>query len=347
MSSPAETPPASTSPASPAFFTPPAPFSTVAVLLFDEIPLFEASVPIAVFGERRPGTPEFEVRAVAAEGGPVRTDAGLTLDAPYGLAAAEDADLVIVPTWRSPLSPRPPSPEALDVLRRAHARGATVVSLCLGTFVLAATGLLDGRPATTHWRYTDLLASMHPRVEVRPDVLYVDEGDILTSAGSTGGIDLCLHLVRRSYGTRVAGTIARSLVTPPHRAGGQAQYIDHPVPAPATGDPLGDVLDWALRHLEEELTVDALAARALMSRRTFDRRFRQATGTTPAQWLLHQRVLHAQRLLETTDEPVERIARRAGFASAVALRPHFRRRVGISPAAYRSAFGGPPAGALA
>nr|BFE82989.1 hypothetical protein GCM10020093_055900 [Planobispora longispora] len=214
-----------------------------------------------------------------------------------------------------------------------------MVSLCLGTFVLAASGLLDGRPATTHWRYAGLLASMHPRVEVRPDVLYVDEGDILTSAGSTGGIDLCLHLVRRSHGAQAANSIARGLVTPPHRAGGQAQYIDHPVPAPAAGDPFGDTLDWALRRLDRELTVDDLAARALMSRRTFDRRFRQATGTTPAQWLLHQRVLHAQRLLETTAEPVELVARKSGFASAVALRPHFRRQVGVSPTAYRETFG--------
>ncbi|MBG0825340.1 helix-turn-helix domain-containing protein [Planomonospora sp. ID91781] len=341
---PADPPTADLSAAPPAAPLPaaaplPTGFSTVAVLLFDQIPLFEASVPIAVFGERREGMPEFDVRAVAAEGGPVRTDAGMTLAAPYALDAVDDADLVIVPTWRNPSAGRPPSPEALESLRRAHGRGATVVSLCLGTFVLAATGLLDGRPATTHWRYAGLLASAYPRVEVRPDVLYVDEGDILTSAGSTGGIDLCLHLVRRAYGTQVANTIARSLVTPPHRAGGQAQYIDHPVPAPAAGDPFGDVLDWALRHLDRELSVDALAARALMSRRTFDRRFRRATGTTPAQWLLHQRVLHARRLLETTAEPVEQVARRSGFASAVALRPHFRRQVGVSPTAYREAFG--------
>ncbi|WP_084780661.1 GlxA family transcriptional regulator [Planobispora rosea] len=314
-------------------------FSTVAVLMFDRIPLFEASVPIAVFGERRDDRPEFEVRVISAEGGPVRSDAGVTLAAPYGLDAVEGADLVIVPTWRRPSGGDPPADEALEALHRAQAGGATVASLCLGTFVLAAAGLLDGRPATTHWRYAGLLASMHPRVEVRPDVLYVDDGDILTSAGGTGGIDLCLHLVRRSHGALAANSIARGLVTPPHRAGGQAQYIDRPVPAPATGDPFGDILGWALRHLDRELTVDDLAARALMSRRTFDRRFRRTTGTTPAQWLLHQRVLHAQRLLETTAEPVERVARRVGFASAVALRPHFRRQVGVSPTAYREAFG--------
>ncbi|OUC88245.1 GlxA family transcriptional regulator [Streptosporangium minutum] len=317
-------------------------FTTVAVVLFDEIPLFEASVPIAVFGERLGGPPEFDVRAVAAEGGPVRTDAGIALAAPYGLDAVDEADLVIVPTWRRPLG-RPPAREALEALRRAHERGATVVGLCLGTFVLAAAGLLDGRTATTHWRYAPLLASAYPRVQVEPDVLYVDEGDILTSAGSAGGIDLCLHLIRRTYGSRTANDIARSLVVPPHRAGGQAQYIDHPVPAPADGDPLGEALDWALRHLDQELSVDALSARALMSRRTFDRRFRQVTGTTPTQWLLHQRVLHAQRLLETTREPVERVARSVGFASAVALRPHFRRQVGVSPTAYRETFGGPGA----
>ncbi|GAA2849258.1 helix-turn-helix domain-containing protein [Streptosporangium fragile] len=317
-------------------------FTKVAVLLFDEIPLFEASVPIAVFGERRSGLPEFDVRAVAAEGGPVRTDIGITLAAPHGLDAVDDAELVVVPTWRRPSGGPPPAEEALEALRRAHRRGATVVGLCLGTFVLAASGLLDGRRATTHWRYAPLLASMHPAVEVQPDVLYVDEGDVLTSAGSAGGIDLCLHLVRRTYGPRMANEIARSLVVPPHRAGGQAQYVDHPVPPPSTGDPLGETLDWALRHLDRELTVDMLSAHAMMSRRTFDRRFRRATGTTPAQWLLHQRVLQAQRLLETTREPVERVARSVGFASAVALRPHFRRQVGVSPTAYRETFGTAP-----
>ncbi|MEV8633447.1 helix-turn-helix domain-containing protein [Streptosporangium sp. NPDC051023] len=315
-------------------------FRTIAVVLFDEIPLFEASVPIAVFGERRSGVPEFDVRVVAAEGGPVRTDAGIALSAPYDLGAVDEADLVIVPTWRNPLV-RPPAPEALEALRGAHDRGATVVGLCLGTFVLAAAGLLDGRPAATHWRYAPLLASTYPRIQVKPDVLYVDEGDLLTSAGSAGGIDLCLHLVRRTYGQELANDIARSLVVPPHRAGGQAQYIDHPVPVPATGDPFGETLEWALRHLDRELSVDALSAHAMMSRRTFDRRFRQVTGTTPTQWLLHQRILHAQRLLETTREPVELIARSVGFTSAVALRPHFRRQVGVSPTTYRETFGNP------
>ncbi|MBB2913870.1 transcriptional regulator GlxA family with amidase domain [Streptosporangium becharense] len=317
-------------------------FTRVAIMLFDGIPLFEASVPIAVFGERRPGMPEFDVRAVSAEGGPIRTDIGVTLAAPHDLGAVDDAELVVVPTWRRPSDGPPPAREALDALRRAHRRGATVVGLCLGTFVVAAAGLLDGRGATTHWRYASLLAEMYPDVDVRPDVLYVDEGDVLTSAGSAGGIDLCLHLVRRTYGPKLAGDIARSLVVPPHRAGGQAQYIDHPVPPPSTGDPLGETLDWALRNLDRELTVGTLSARAMMSRRTFDRRFRQATGTTPAQWLLHQRVLQAQRLLESTREPVERVARSVGFASAVALRPHFRRRVGVSPSAYRETFGAAP-----
>lgn len=313
-------------------------FRSIAVLLFDQVPLFEASVPIAVFSERYNGLPEFDVRAVAAEGGRIKSNAGLELAAPYTLDAVEDADLVIVPTWRRPPDEQPPQ-AALEALRRAHARGATVVSLCLGTFVLAASGLLDGLPATTHWRYAPLLAQAYPKVDVRPDVLYVDQGTILTSAGSAGGIDLCLHLVRRAYGSKAANDIARGMVVPPHRSGGQAQYIDHPVPAPVTSDPLGAALDWALRHLDEEITVDVLAAKATMSRRTFDRHFRQVNGTTPTQWLLHQRVLHAQRLLETTDEPVERVARSVGFASAVALRPHFRRQVGVSPAAYRLSFG--------
>jgi transcriptional regulator GlxA family with amidase domain len=251
----------------------------------------------------------------------------------------EDADLVIVPTYRLPPE-EPPSAVALDALRAAHERGAVVAGLCLGTFVLAAAGLLKGRRASTHWSHASRLASLHPDVDVRTEALYVDEGRILTSAGSAGGIDLCLHLVRREHGADIAAAIARRLIVAPHRAGGQAQFVDHPMPAAGGDDTLGTTLDWAVRHLDQPLTADLLAARALMSRRTFDRRFREVTGTSPARWLLHQRVMHAQRLLETSEIPIEQVARRSGFASAVALRPHFRRLVGLSPAAYRQSLGG-------
>jgi transcriptional regulator GlxA family with amidase domain len=315
-------------------------FHQVAVLLFDRVPLFESSVPIAVFGEKRPGLPAFDVRVVNADGGSaIRTNAGVALSAPYGLDAVEDADLVIVPTYRLPPE-EPPSAAALDALRAAHERGAIVAGLCLGTFVLAAAGLLKGRRASTHWSRASQLASLHPDVDVRTEALYVDEGRILTSAGSAGGIDLCLHLVRRERGADIAAAIARRLIVAPHRAGGQAQFVDHPMPAAGGDDTLGTTLDWAVRHLDQPLTADLLAARALMSRRTFDRRFREVTGTSPARWLLHQRVMHAQRLLETSEIPIEQVARRSGFASAVALRPHFRRLVGLSPAAYRQSLGG-------
>ncbi|WP_169947535.1 GlxA family transcriptional regulator [Microbispora sp. H11081] len=314
-------------------------FHRVAVLLFDRTPMFESAVPISIFGEDRPGLPPFDVRVIGGDGGSqVRTNAGVRLSTPHGLEAVAESDVVIVPTYRSPPDEPPPAP-ALDALRDAYERGAIVAGLCLGTFVLAAAGLLGNRAASTHWAYAGLLARLHPDVSVRADDLYVDEGRILTSAGSAGGIDLCLHLVRREFGADAATAIARRMVVAPHRAGGQAQFVAHPVPDHAADDPLSVALDWAARHLDQPLGADALAARALMSRRTFDRRFREVTGTSPARWLLHQRVLHAQRLLETSDLPIEQVARRSGFASAVALRPHFRRLVGVSPAAYRQSFG--------
>ncbi|GGO04787.1 AraC family transcriptional regulator [Microbispora rosea subsp. aerata] len=311
----------------------------MAVVLFDRAPIFESAVPISIFAEDQPGLPPFDVRVVGGDGGPeVRTNAGVRLATPYGLDAVADSDLVIVPTYRRPPDEPPPAP-ALDALRAAYERGAIVAGLCLGTFVLAAAGLLNGRTAGTHWAFAGLLARLYPDVRVRADDLYVDEGRILTSAGSAGGIDLCLHLVRREFGADTATAIARRMVVAPHRAGGQAQFVEHPVPECATDDPLGATLDWAVRHLDRPLSADVLAAHAHMSRRTFDRRFREATGTSPARWLLHQRVLLAQRLLETSELPIEQVARRSGFASAVALRPHFRRLVGVSPSAYRQSFG--------
>jgi transcriptional regulator GlxA family with amidase domain len=312
---------------------------TVAVLMFDRAPMFETSVPISVFGADRSDmdVPRFDVRAVAAEPGSLTTSAGIQLVPPYGLDALRTAATVIVPSWRAPAE-RPPEP-VLAALRAARADGATVVGLCLGAFVLAAAGLLDGRRAATHWMFAPALAAAYPDVCVDASVLFVDEGDIITSAGTAAGIDACLYLVRREFGAQIANTIARRMVVPPQRSGGQAQYIERPLPAPETDDPMSDVLSYAIRHLDDpDLGVDALAARALMSRRSFDRRFRELTGSSPLQWLLTQRIMHAQRLLETTDLNIDAVARQAGFTGGVALRPHFRRVVGVAPQTYRDTF---------
>ncbi len=213
-----------------------------------------------------------------------------------------------------------------------------MLSVCSGAFALAHAGLLDGRRATTHWMYTTRLARGFPAVNVDPDVLYVDDGQILTSAGTAAGIDLCLHVVRLDHGAEVANAVARRMVVPPHRDGGQAQFVREPLVTECGNDQLAATLDWAVEHLGEPLTVELLARRALMSPRTFARRFRAATGTTPLQWLLRQRILHAQRLLEATDLPVEVIAERCGFGSATVLRTHFRRIVDTSPLGYRRTF---------
>jgi transcriptional regulator GlxA family with amidase domain len=241
-----------------------------------------------------------------------------------------------VPAWRSITSP--PPEDALDALRRAHEEGARIVGLCTGAFVLAAAGLLDGRPATTHWMYAPTLAKRYPSVHVDPRELFVDDGDVLTSAGTAAGIDLCLHIVRTDHGNEAAGALARRLVVPPRRSGGQERYLDRSLPEEIGADPLAEVVAWALEHLHEQFDVETLAARAYMSRRTFDRRFRSLTGSAPLQWLITQRVLQAQRLLETSDFSVDEVAGRCGFRSPVALRGHFRRQLGSSPAAYRAAY---------
>jgi transcriptional regulator GlxA family with amidase domain len=281
--------------------------------------------------------PDLDVRVVAGEPGATLTGGGLSCAVPYDLAAIEGADLVIVPNWRS-ATETPPAP-MLAALRAAHARGARVAGLCSGAFVLAAAGLLDDRPATTHWAMAPVLAELYPKVLMQESVLFVDDGDVLTAGGGAAGMDLGLHLIRVLRGAEVANNLARSMVVPPHRAGGQAQYIESPVPEPDLADPVGEAMSWALTQLDQLLPVDALARRANMSRRNFDRRFRELTGATPANWLTHQRVIHAQRLLERTDMPVDVVARQCGFSSGAALRPHFRRLVGVVPAVYRETFG--------
>src|SRR5439155_24609056 len=249
--------------------------------------------------------------------------------------ALRRAHTIVVPVSATS---KEPAEELLVELRRAHARGARLVSVCTGAFTLAAAGLLDGRRATTHWMHADELARRYPKVEVDPGVLYVDDGDILTSAGTAAGIDLCLHIVRLDFGAEIANYVARRMVVPPHRDGGQAQFVADPVPDLAPEDPFAPTLVWVMEHLHEPLVVDDLARRSAMSPRTFARRFRAVTGTTPHQWLLRQRVLLAQRLLETTDDPVERVAERCGFGSAAALRQQFQRVVRTSPLAYRRTF---------
>jgi transcriptional regulator GlxA family with amidase domain len=311
----------------------------VAIAAFDQIRPFHLSVPCAVFGE--PGgdaKPLFEVRVCAVEPGPLRTQIGFTIDTPYGLRELAQADIVIVPSWRHPneSAPKP----LLNALDRAHRRGAILVGLCVGAFVVAETGLLDGKHATTHWRGSERFKQRFPKVTLDPNVLYVDQGDIVTSAGTAAGIDCCLHVVRRQFGAEATNRIARTLVVPPHRQGGQAQYIEQPVLAGATDNPLTKTLSWAARHLDQPHSLDSLAERALMSRRSFTRHFRQHTGTTVGQWLLVQRLGLAQRMLETTDQPIERIAERTGFGTALSMRQHFNAALNTTPSMYRREFRG-------
>jgi AraC family transcriptional regulator, transcriptional activator FtrA len=310
----------------------------IAIPVTANMPLFELAVVCEVFGPREdfPVPWWYEPRLCAGQQpGPVRTAEGLCLDTGYGLDEVAEAATVIVPACSSVHCD--PPPELLDALRAAHARGARIASICTGAFVLAAAGLLDGRPATTHWMHAAEFARRWPAVRLDRDVLYTDDGQILTSAGSAAGLDLCLHLVRRDHGTRVANALARRLVMPPHRDGGQAQYVEEAVPE-STAVSLAPVLDWARAHLDRPLAVEDLAARAAMSPRTFARHFKATTGTTPLQWLLAERVRRARELLEATDDTVDRIAARCGFGSAQRLRTHFARASHVTPHSYRRTF---------
>lgn len=312
---------------------------TIAVVTFDGIGPFHLSVPCVVFGEdrRNLGIPDFNVVICSAEEGLLRTSAGFEISTPYGLAELHHADIVIVPAWHDDCRPAPSA--LLDALRQAHHRGARIVGLCLGAFVLAEAGLLDGKTATTHWYLAHTLAERYPTVRVNRDVLYVDEGDVLTSAGVAAGLDCCLYLLRRLCGAEAANRVARRLVIAPHRQGGQAQFIEQPLPVSQSDSRLSSVLEWALSHLDQPHSIDTLAQRAAMSRRTFTRHFRQVTGTTVVQWLLNQRLARAQRMLETGTQTIEIIAQEAGFGSALSLRQHFRAAFNTSPSAYRKQFG--------
>jgi transcriptional regulator GlxA family with amidase domain len=311
---------------------------TVALVVFDQVPPFEMAVPCEVFGIERSDmkVPNYRLLVCAAEEGPLRAKAGFTIEAPCGLSDLREADTVVVPAWRD--VDEAPEEALLEGLRQAYRRGARIASLCSGAFVLAHAGLLDGRRATTHWLYAEALAKRFPTVEVDPAVLYVDEGQIFTSAGTASGIDLCLHLVRLDFGAEVANVFARRMVVPPHRDGGQAQYVQTPVPANSDEGPLTETLSWACANLDKPLTVARMAQHSRMSERTFVRRFREVTGTTPLRWLLNQRILAAQRWLETSDAPVDRIAQDCGFGTGATFRLHFKRAVGVPPTDYRKAF---------
>jgi transcriptional regulator GlxA family with amidase domain len=313
---------------------------TIAVIAVDGVSPFHLAIPCGVFGEDRSaaGVPRFELRVCGLDAGPLATSSGFGVVAPYGLEGLVGADTIIVPGWHDPYAS--PPKRLLEALRAAHERGACLVGLCLGAFVLAAAGILDGRPAVTHWLWTAEFAGQYPRVQVRPEVLYVDDGDVLTSAGAAAGIDCCLHLLHRWYGATIANRVARRMVVSPHRHGGQAQYIELPLPVRPGGDRLAAVLDWARLHLDTSIDVDTLAEQARMSRRTLTRHFRKTTGTTVRVWLRHERLAVAQRLLEDTDESVDRIAARVGIGSSASLRQQFKDVFQTSPAAYRREFRG-------
>ncbi|MEV5489035.1 helix-turn-helix domain-containing protein [Streptomyces bobili] len=316
----------------------------VAAILLDGVHPFELGVVCEVFGIDRSdeGLPVYDFAVASAEGPTLSTPhAGFTMSTSHGLERLESADLIAVPAGDT-YTAREFPPELLDALRRAVDRGTRVLSVCSGVFVLAAAGLLEGRRCAVHWRHAEQLAREYPRTRVEPDMLYVDEDPVITSAGTAAGIDACLHLVRKEQGPEVANGIARRMVVPPHRDGGQAQYIQRPLPR-STCDTVGEVLVWMEQHLDQEVTVEQLAARAHMAPRTFARRFQQETGTTPYRWILRQRVLLAQHLLEASDETVDAIAWRTGFGTAGALRHQFVRALGTTPNAYRRTFRGPEA----
>lgn len=309
---------------------------SVAVVAFDRISPFHLSVPCLVFGQEcyDPCAQAFDLRVCTAEPGRLRTTVGFTIEAEAGLEALAEAQTVIVPSWRDPHE-RPPQ-ALLDALIAARARGAQLVGLCLGAFVLAEAGLLDGRRATTHWMWAEDFAGRFPAVRVEPDVLYIEDDGLLTSAGTVAGIDCCLHLVRQRLGAQTTNHLARRLVVAPHRQGGQAQFIEQPLPDSAQDGRLGELLVWLRQNLDQAHSLDSLAQRVLMSRRTFTRHFRQLTGTTVSQWLQAERLALAQRLLETTEHSVQAIAGLAGFGSAVSLRQQFSAAFGLPPLGYRS-----------
>ncbi|MBD8476548.1 helix-turn-helix domain-containing protein [Pseudomonas sp. CFBP 8770] len=310
----------------------------VAVLAFEGVSLFHLSVPGMVLGtaQSAPGEPQYEVSYFTESPGMVSSDQGIGLKVSHGLELMEVSDVIVIPAWGDQSVAA--SAELVKALQLANTQEKLIVGLCLGAFVLGAAGLLDGKEATTHWAARDEFARRFPEVRFRPEVLYVSDGNIMTSAGTVAAIDCCLHLVRQRLGADIANRTAKMLVTPPHRQGGQAQYVEHAVPQLSSETHLSDVLAWARKNLAKDLTLDVLADKAKMSRRTFTRRFRDTTGSTVSKWLNAERVVRAQELLETTDLPIECIAGEAGFGTPLSLRQQFAVHLGTSPSEYRRAF---------
>lgn len=315
----------------------PVKLGSVAVAITSGMPIFELAVPCEIFGRPRLDliNPWYEFKICAAEPGRTMVADGFVADTTHDLTELVNADTVVVPACEN-VQLAPPA-ELVEAVRLAHDRGARILSICSGAFVLAAAGLLDGRRATTHWMHADLLASRYPRVDVDSSVLYIDEGDILTSAGSAAGLDLCLYVVRLDLGAGVANSVARRVVMPSHRPGGQAQYIESPVPD-SSDDELAPLLEWMLARIGQPLTISILAKEIGVADRTLIRRFQAATGTTPLRWLLAQRVSTARELLESTDMSIERIAETSGLGGSANLRKHLARAVGVSPSDYRRTF---------
>ncbi len=311
----------------------------VCALAYDRMPLFEFSIAVEIFGLERPemGPDWYRFGVASLDPLPVRTTAGLALAADGGLEKLHDAGTIVIAGWH--YKTRPVPPELIAALRQAHDRGARILSICSGAFLLAAAGLLDGKRATTHWRYADDFRRLYPQVELLPDVLYVDEGQILTSAGSAAGLDIGLYLIRRDFGPAAANTVARRLVVPAHRDGGQAQFVEKSVPIDYESKRLGPLLDHMRGNLDHEHRVIDLARRAGMSQRTFLRRFTDATGTTPAKWLMGVRLNAARDHLEQSTLSVEDIAALSGFGTTANLRHHFREQLNTTPSAYRANFG--------
>lgn len=311
---------------------------TVACIVQDGFAPFEFGVACEAFGLDRSeeGVPNFDFRILAPEPGVIASKLGFSINVENDLTFAYEADLLVIcpvprDRWGSS------DPRVLEVIRQAAARDAWLLSVCSGSFVIAESGVLDGRKATTHWMYADVMAAMFPQIDVDPDVLFVQDGRIITSAGTAAGLDACLHLLRQEIGAELTNRVARRMVVPPQRDGGQAQYIDRPIPA-VQNDSLSAVTDWAMEHLREDLSVDQLAGRAHMSPRTFARRFKADHGATPAAWLARQRIIQAQRMLERTDLGLDAIADECGFGSAAVLRQNFARVLGTTPTAYRATF---------
>ncbi|MGL5224979.1 MAG: helix-turn-helix domain-containing protein [Aeromonas sp.] len=311
----------------------------VAVVTFDHFSPFHCAVPCLIFGDILPGQPLFELKICSGDGNlHAHSAQGFTISAPYGLATLAKADIIIIPFWHDPAA-QPPR-VLLDALIAAHARGARLVGLCLGAYVLAYAGLLNGRRASTHWEYEQDFCRRFPSVQLDINALYVDDHGLVTSAGTAAGLDCCLYLVRRYHGAAIANKVARRLVIPPYRDGGQAQFIEQPVPATTRDVRVNQLLDHLRTHLAEPHTLDALAAHTLMSRRTFTRHFYQATGLSVGEWLLAERLRRSQELLEVSDHSIDRIAELVGFKSATSLRNHFRTRFSLSPSEWRRSFHG-------